>query len=229
MRQTRMANGLLFSGLLVLAGCSERTAPTALRHESAVRLDAVATPNSVVSDPIGDVKNNAPAWLDLSSASVSKQGTRFLFAWDLAAPVPSDPAADPAIPAHSDHVCVGDGLDTDPTSAPLGYPFGKNEPNFAEFYVAVCWSPTGSFALGTGFVGLLIDRRPPLSGGQGIVPVEFSIQGAHVTMVVDDAALSHPATFAWAAFTEVANQADPNDAAKFPDFAPAAGFATWPQ
>lgn len=218
-------NVLLVAALL--AGCSEQPAPTT-PEDQGLSFDAAAS-LTIVIDPIGDVKNNAPAWLDLSSASVSKQGTRFLFTWDLAAPVPSDPTADPAIPAHSDHVCLGDGLDTDPTSAPVGFPFGKNEANFAEFYVAVCWSPTGSFGLGTGFLGLLIDRRPLLGSGQAvIVPVEFSIQGTHVSMVVGDAALGHPETFAWAAFTEVANQADPIDAAKFPDFAPDASFAIWP-
>jgi len=208
--------------------CDRPDAPTASTVWSA---DAAATSaqTSTVVDALGDVKNSAPAWLDLTSASIARQGGRLIFTWDVAAPVPADPASDPAIPAHSDHVCLGDGLETDPATAPLGYPFGKNEANFAEFYVALCWSPTGSFGLGAGFVGLLIDRRPLLAGGEAMLSaVEVRIAGNHVAVTVDAGRLGDPATFAWVAFTEIANQADPNDAAKFPDFAPDATLATWP-
>ena len=66
-----------------------------------------------------------------------------------------------------------------------------------------------------------------------VAPVQLSIQGTHVSIVVDAAALGDPAAFAWAAFTEIAKQADPNDAAWFPDLAPdlnlGAPFAIWPQ
>jgi len=221
--------GSLFLAATLMAGCTEPKAPTAV-GDPGVAFDAAAALTSVVTDPVGDVKNKAPAWLDLASASVARQGARFVFAWDLAAPVPADPAADPAIPAHSDHVCIGDGLDTDPTSAPVGYPFGKNEANFLELVVALCWNPTGSFGLGTGFIGLLLDRRPLLVGGQAIItPVEVRIDGRHLAIDVDANALGVPAAFGWGAFTEVANQADPNDAAWFPDVAPDAGLATWPQ
>ena len=229
MKPIPIAIGLLL-GVALLAACTERSASTAPRDQPPAAFDAAAALTSLVTDPAGDVKNKTPAWLDLASASVGHQGTRFIFAWDLAAPVPSDPAADPAIPAHSDHVCIGDGLDTDPTSAPVGYPFGKNEANFLELVVALCWNPTGSFGLGTGFVGLLLDRRPLLAGGQAIItPVEVEIDGSHVAIGVDATALGGPVAFAWGAFTEVANQADPNDAAWFPDTAPDVGLATWPQ
>ena len=230
MNWNRSRHLTITGGLLAfLAGCTERNNPTDVRDRPALSLDASAL-TSVVADPVGDVKNKAPAWLDLASASVARQGVRFVFAWDLAGPVPSDPAADPAIPAHSDHVCIGDGLDTDPTSAPVGYPFGKNEANLLELVVALCWNPTGSFGLGTGFLGLLLDRRPLLAGGPAtITPVEFRIDGQQVVIAVNAAALGDPASFAWGAFTEVANQADPNDAAWFPDVAPDAGLATWPQ
>lgn len=219
------------AGVLVgfLAGCSGRKTPTALRNQEPA-FDVAAAVTSTVTDPVGDVKNNAPAWLDLTSASVARQGNRFVFAWNLAGPVPSEPAADTALPAHSDHVCVGDGLDTDVMSAPVGYPFGKNEANPLELFVAVCWNPTGSLGLGTGFVGLLVDRRPLLAGGPATVtPVDFRIDGQQVVIAMDAWALGEPATLAWVSFTEVANQADPNDAAKFPDGAPDAGLATWPQ
>jgi len=229
MNTLRKASRLLL-GATLLASCTERNTLTALRHSRGAAFDAAASLTSIVTDPAGDVKNKAPAWLDLTSASVAREGGRFVFVWDLAAPVPSDPAADPAIPTHSDHVCVGDGLDTGPTTAPVGYPFGKNEANILELVVALCWNPTGSFSLETGFVGLLLDRRPLLAGGPAtITPVEFRIDGQQVVMAVEAAALGDPASFAWGAFTEVANQADPNDAAWFPDGAPDVGLATWPQ
>jgi len=238
MKPTWIAGSVLL-GTALMAGCSERNTPTAVRNQPGIAFDA-ASLTSVVTDPVGDAGWNensgpgslkkAPAWLDLASASVALQGSRFLFAWDLAAPVPSDPAADSAIPAHSDHVCIGRGLDTDPATAPVGYPNTQNESDPVEFYVALCWNPTGSFGLGTGFVGLLMDRRPLLAGDPAVVTqVDFHIDGQQVVIAVDAAALGEPATFAWVAFTEVANQADPNDARKILDFAPDAGLATWPQ
>lgn len=215
------------------AGCTERSAPTALEKHPGIAFDAAAALASVVTDPVGDVKNKAPAWLDLVSASVVRKGSRFVFQLELVDPVPADPALDPATPAHTDHVCWGDGLRTDST-APVGYPFGKNTASREQFYPVLCWNPTGSFGLGTGFIGFLIDRRPLLTGGQAIIePIEFSIQDTRISLAVDATALGDPATFTWAAFTEQANQADPNDAAWFPDVAPevfsGAPWATWPQ
>jgi len=234
MKPIRVSHTLLLAATAMLS-CTERNVPTASRDQEAIAFDgaAAAGMSAVVLDAIGDVKKQAPAWLDLVSASITRRDGRFFFEAELAAPIPTDPALDPAVPEHSDHLCVGHGLDTDPTT-PVGYPFGKNEANYAEFYVAMCWTPTGSFGLGTGFNGLLLDRRPLLSGGQVVVaPVQLSIQGTHVSIVVDAAALGDPAAFAWAAFTEIAKQADPNDAAWFPDLAPdlnlGAPFAIWPQ
>jgi hypothetical protein len=217
----------------LIVACTEHpipTAPTGGAELPTFSTNSGSSQTSVVQDAVGDVKNDTPAWLDIASASITGQGGRLLFTWDLAASVPADPATDPATPAHSDHVCLFDQLDTDPTTAPVGYPVGKNTAYFAEFDVALCWNPTGSFGLGTDFVGLLIDRRPLLSGGAAIVtPVEFRIDENHVAMAVDAIALGEPATFGWGAATEWANQADPNDAGKFPDAAPDAGLATWPQ
>jgi hypothetical protein len=222
--------GILVLAAGLLAGCTDRIIPTAAYESQTATVDAAATSTSIVTDPIGDVKNKAPTWLDLTSGSITRRDDRFRFELDMAAPVPANPTLDPAVPAHSDHVCIGTGLETDPTSAPVGYPFGKNEANFAEFYVAVCWNPTGSFGLGTGFVGLLIDRRPLLTGQPAlVVPAELTIAGNQVTVSVEAAALGDPSTLAWVTFTEIANQGDPNDAAWFPDSAPDATFATWPQ
>ncbi len=225
-----MATALLGS-VFVVAACTERNAPTTpLRDRDAIAFDAVAGLTSIIGDAFGDVKNKAPTWLDLTAASITREDGRFRFEWDVAAAVPTNPTLDPAVPAHSDHICMGTGLETDVTTAPVGYPFGKNEANFAEFYVAMCWNPTGSLGLGSGFTGLLIDRRPLLDGQPALVlPIEAHIDGKHVTVSLRVADLDDPSTFAWVAFTEVANQTDPNDAAWFPDLAPDATFATWPQ
>lgn len=71
-----------------------------------------------------------------------------------------------------------------------------------------------------GFVGLLLDRRPLLVGAPATVtPVDYRVDGQHVVIAVDAAAIG-ASTLGWVPFTEVANQADPNDAAKFPDIRP---------
>jgi hypothetical protein len=83
---------------------------------------------------------------------------------------------------------------------------------------------------GAGWIGPFLDRRPLLTGGQALIrALPFSIDGSRVSAVVDADALRAPASFTWIAFSEVANQADPNDAAWFPDAAPDGQFATWPQ
>ena len=235
------------SCMMIIPGCTERSAPTGITEKRGPTFSADATgaKASVVFDAIGDAVWNqntgpgsfakVPAWLDIASASITLKGLRFIFDEELAAPVPADPALDPDIPPQIDHVCfAGYGLDADPTTAPVGYPFTKNEPNNQEFYVFVCWNPTGSFGVGTGFIGFVVDRRPLLSGGQALIaPVEFSIQGTHVSMVVDAAALGDPATFAWAAFTHLQERPHPPDNGPILDAAPevlsGAPLATWPQ
>ncbi len=210
-------------GVALLAGCTERSTPTGTIDKPAVAFSADDTgaKTSVVLDAVGDAVWNqnkgpgsfakVPAWLDIVSASITLKGVRFTFDEELAAPVPPDPALDPDIPPQVDHVCfAGYGLDTDPTTAPVGYPFTKNEPNNQEFYVFVCWNPTGSFGVGT-----------------------FSIQGTHVSMVVDAAAIGDPGTFAWAAFTHLQERPHPPDNGPILDAAPevlsGAPLATWPQ
>src|SRR5439155_4454765 len=170
-----IAAGSLVLGVALLAGCTERSAPTGITEKRGPTFSADATgaKASVVFDAIGDAVWNqntgpgsfakVPAWLDIASASITLKGLRFIFDEELAAPVPADPALDPDIPPQIDHVCfAGYGLDADPTTAPVGYPFTKNEPNNQEFYVFVCWNPTGSFGVGTGFIGFVVDRRPLL-------------------------------------------------------------------
>ena len=242
MNATRKAGSLLL-GAALMAGCTERNALTASDNQPGVAFDAAAL-TSVVRDAVGDAAwqgntgpgsaAKVPAWLDIVSASITLQNHQFIVEQEMAAPVPADPALDPDIPPQVDHVLIGYGLDTDPTTAPVGYPFNKNEANNQEFYLFAGWNPTGSFGLGTGFIGFMLDRRPLLTGGQALIaPVKFSIQGAHVSMVVDAAALGDPATFAWAAFTHLQERPHPPDNGPIFDVAPevfsGAPLATWPQ
>jgi hypothetical protein len=194
--------------------------------------DAAEDLISVVSDPVGDVQNKYPAYLDLTRATVSLQGQRFQFSVDLAGTVPADPGTDSSLPADLDHWGWEYGLDTDPTTAPVGYPFPDGTANPMEFYLGVDWNSTGSFGLGTGFVGLLVDRRPLLTGGQAIViPVKFSIQDTVVTLVVEADALGKPATFGWVSFSHVSKYAHPTKHnIPLVDVAPSDfSLVSWPQ
>ena len=246
MNTIRAAHGLLL-GVALLAGCADRGAPTGMTEGRGPTFSAGATgaKTSVVLDAVGDAVWNqnkgpgsfakVPAWLDIVSASITLRDHQFIFEENLVAPVPADPALDPDIPPQVDHVCpAGYGLDTDLRTAPVGYPFNNNEANNQEFYLLVCWNPTGSFGVGTGFVGFLVDRQPLLTGGQAIIkPVQFIIQGTRVSVVVDAGALGDPPTFAWAAFTHLQQGPHPPDNGPILDFAPdlnlGAPLATWPQ
>jgi len=230
MKPIRIKSGMLLGSILLMAGCTERNTPTALRN-SRPAFDASPALASSITDPVGDVKNKVPAWLDIVSASITLRGRLFTFEAELAAPVPADPALDPDVPPQTDHVALAAyALDTDPTTAPVGYPFNKNEAVIFEFFLGVLWNPTGSFGVGTGFIGLVADRRPLLTGGQAtITAIPFTIQGTHVSAVVDAAALGNPATFAWGAFTEMAQHPHPPDNFCCSDSAPDAGLAAWPQ
>lgn len=222
--------GCLFLGAALLGGCTERGTPTASSDPRAIAFSA-AGQTSAVDDPTGDIKNKYPGYLDIVGAATTRKDRSFIFTLDLAAPVPSDPTAD--FPSGPDFVNISlFGLDTDPTAVLVGYPFKEHTANPFEFFIAVSWNPTGSWGLGTGFVGLLVDRRPLLTGGQAVVrSVPFTIEGSRVTLVVDATLLGDPATFQWGAATVVSNHAAPTDEFTVPDFAPDNGLplVNWPQ
>src|SRR5437870_13580779 len=126
MKRVHVAGSIL-AAVSFGAACAERDVATA--PSDAIAFEATAGMTSVITDTVGDVKNKAPTWLDLTAVSITRTDGRFRFEWDVAAAVPANPTLDPAVPAHSDHVCLGTGLETDPTTAPIGFPFGKNEVN----------------------------------------------------------------------------------------------------
>src|SRR3989449_4792368 len=173
--------GTMLLGAVVLTACTERSIPTASSDPRTIAFSA-AGQTSAVDDPTGDVKNKYPAYLDIVRAATTRKDRSFIFTLDLAAAVPDDPAAD--FPSGPDFVNVSlFGLDTDPTGVLLGYPFKEHTANPFELFIAVSWNPTGSWGLGTGFVGLLVDRRPLLTGGQaGVMSVPLTIEGTRAPL-----------------------------------------------
>jgi len=226
----------LLLGAMLIAGCSERTDPTASRVLPPASFATVAPLTSVVTDPLGDLENRGNDYHDIIRAEVVKQGTNFVFVLTLAAPVPDNPA----LPSWADVMVWQPILDTDPTASPVGYPFTKNTANAFEFFIQ-------HRVYRSGFVDpldpasaadVLVDRRPLLTGGQAIVtPIQVTVDGAQITFVVDAALLGDPSTFNWLSVTAVAKAGDdvknaynkhvPFDFA--PDFNLGSPLATWPQ
>src|SRR5439155_20493839 len=143
MKPICIAGGLLL-GTALMAGCTERNTQGPLATTGAgLSADATGATTSAVVDAVGDAVD-APAWLDLASASITRKRSRFYFTVDVAASIPADPSLDPATPKQVDHICPAvDGLHTDRASNPAGYPVGKNEANWPESYLGLCGDPPG--------------------------------------------------------------------------------------
>jgi len=190
-------------------GCNERNALTGPVGTTTGPLsaDVVAGKTSVVTDPAGDVDKAAQAYQDIVRAEITKQGTNFVFVLTLAAPVPDNPS----LPSWTDVLAWEIWLDTDPTAFPVGYPFTKNTANLLEFEIQhrVYRSGFTDPLDPTSSAGVLVDRRPLLTGDQATVtPIKFSIDRAKLTFVVDAALLGDPPTFQWASGTAAAHAGD---------------------
>jgi len=183
---------------------------------------AFAAGTSVVTDPTGDAffpdhALPAPAYQDIVQATVSLDG-EFTFGMDLAAAVPDTPA----LPGVMRMVWAW-GVDTDRATAPAGFPFvpGPEGAAPAEFLVWVVWD-------GATFSGIVIDRRPLLTGGEPIITsVPSHINGAQITVSVDAALLGSPSSFKWVSRT-IDWRGPFGTLSNFDaDRAPNAGQATW--
>jgi len=225
--------GSLLVGVALMAGCTERNAPTALRNHPGIAFGAAAL-TSTITDPVGDVKDGVPGWQDIVGASVAKQGQNLVFTMDLAAPVPDNPP----LPSWADLMLWHFSLDTDPTAFPVGYPFTKNSAGWQDVMVdhRVYRSGFTDPYDPTSGGDILVDRRPLLTGGQVIItPIQLTIEGAKLTWVVDAALL--PSTFQWAVGTVAAHAGgdvkNGYNNILVPDVAPdifsGAPLATWPQ
>jgi hypothetical protein len=141
-----------------------------------------------ITDPAGDVTHKGPGYLDVVGASVTKQGPTLVFGKELAAPIPQDIGH---ITPGNDELWWAWGIDTDPNTAPQGFP-GPNGASFlGEFGLWVSWD-------GTSFSGNLVDRRPLLTGGAAVItPVPFSVTGNQVSMTVRTSDLGNATSFMW--------------------------------
>ncbi len=179
---------------------------------------------SVITDPQGDAffadSHPAPGYQDIVRATIASDGRQFTFGIELAAPIPDTPALPPGVVL----MVWSWGVDTNPATAPAGFPFvpGPEGAAPAEFLVWVIWD-------GTSFTGIVIDRRPLITGGEAIITsVSFDRSGAVATVSVNAALLGKPSSFTWVART-IDWTGPLGTLANFDvDRAPDAGRATWP-
>ncbi len=215
----------------LLAGCTERNVSTGLPDHPAAAFDAAGPLTSVVTDPAGDAAWNlnsgpgsskkVPDYLDLVRSEITQKGSDFTMTIDVAAPIGL-----PDVSTGNGLIGWAIGLDTDPTTAPAGYPLSNGTVVPFEFYVNVTYD-------GTRFQGMVIDRRPLLTGREAIVtPHPFSITDSRITMTVSASAVGAPSAFGWISFAAVRTAShDGADAFNGVDVAtaPGVGVATFPQ
>lgn len=230
MKSISMAIALLGT-LLVAVGCAERNIPTAWRDQPAIAFDAAAALTSAITDPAGDAAWNGnsgpgsskkvPDYLDLVRSEITQKGSDFIMTIDVVAPIGL-----PDMSTGNGLIGWAIGLDTDPTTAPAGYPLSNGTVAPFEFFVNVTYD-------GTQFQGVVIDRRPLLTGGEAVVtPHPFSITDSKITMTVPAGALGAPSAFGWISFAAVRTAShDGADAFNAVDVAtaPGGGEASFPQ
>ncbi len=235
MKPIRIA-GTLLLGTTLMLGCTERNAQTEPTGPATgpFSADVAAGNTSVVLDATGDwVDITGQDYQDEVRADITKKGNTFVFVMTLAGTVGDNPT----FPSWADMLLWDFALDTRPTASPVGYPFTKNTAAGWEFVIMHC-------VYASGFTdplnpnsrpGILVDRTPLLTGGQArVTPIQFTIDGAKLTWVVDAALLGDPSTFQWAAGTSAWQSSGDgakngyNNGRHF-DLVPNAGLATWPQ
>jgi len=184
------------AGLLLAA-----LGPVAVFGFASAPADAVPSGSlvSTVSDPAGDTATtpnlHSPAFQDIVRGQMTKTASGdFELLMEMAGPVP----AAPSLPPQWKEIWWTWFFDLDLTTSPGGYP---SPPGFAspvgpEFAVQVRWD-------GTEFVGVAVDRRPLLTGGEAIItPVSFSIDGTVVEAVLPSTMIGDvPPTFRWGVLT----------------------------
>jgi hypothetical protein len=155
---------------------------------------AAAGAQAGLTDPAGDARKGAPAFMDIVAAEASQSGHVFRFQMSVVAPIP---AAPPPTPPGTNQIQWDWSLNTDPTSFPAGSPFpaGPGQGRPAEFIIHVVWD-------GSSFSAHLTDRRPLLSGGEAVVtPLAFTISGTTVRVDLSASLLDKPSSFLWGPVT----------------------------
>jgi hypothetical protein len=186
--------GLILSAVcfsLLLQACEREDILLSLDERSQVPALALT---SSVTDPEGDAVASqgngltGEAYQDIVGAEVTAEGHVFTFTMDVAAAIPAAPVLSHGITLLE----WSWNLNTSP-EFPKGFPFATGNVAPPEFMVMVLWN-------GPTFTGILIDRRPLLTGGDVVITsVPFSIEGATVSASVNASLLGHPSSFAWIA------------------------------
>jgi len=219
-----------------MAGCGERNAATGPTATPTGGFSAAvaAGKTSVLLDATGDwMEITGQDYQDVVRAEITKKGNTFVFVMTLAGAVGDNPT----FPSWADMIQWAFALDTRPTAFHVGYPFTKNTSFNWEFVI-------GRRVYASGFTDPLDPASSPgtmidLTGEQAvIIPIQFTIEGARMTWVVDAALLGDPSTFQWAAGTSAwqtsgddmkngYNQGRHFD--QVPNLNLGASLATWPQ
>jgi hypothetical protein len=132
---------------------------------------------ATVIDPQGDAYYSeghvAPAFLDIVAASFTISDT-LTFTVDVAGSLdalPNPPGAGGEFAWHF-------ALNTDDSTDPPGFPLPPGQTAGAEFGVDALWD-------GTAFSGVLLDRRPALTGQPALLyPIPVSVSGSRITLTV---------------------------------------------
>ena len=150
----------------------------------------IGAPQQVVTvtDQTGDLAFSLPGFMDITRADVIGTGRSLTFRTTLAQPIPTAPSLPHPCEKHIAWVW---GMDTDPTTYPVGFPAPPSGAIPVEFGLRVLWD-------GSVFRAELIDRRPLLSGQAAVfIPQPFAIASNQVSMTLDTALVGNPSSFSF--------------------------------
>jgi len=145
-----------------------------------------AATSAVYNDPVGDTHFNAPAYTDIVGCEAVRSGQTLSFAMTLAAPIPT--SADLPKPANTEVEYVW-ALDTNPATAPAGYPLAPGLAVYPEYALQVNWD-------GTTVTGVLIDRTPLLVGADAVITTQpFTVSSSRISTSVRVGQIGDPGAF----------------------------------
>ena len=158
----------------------------------------------------------APDYMDLRRGEISLHGGLFVFKFTMEGVVPDEPT----LPPEGEVIVWAWGIDTDPATAPFGFPLSAGLAQPWEFDVFVLWD-------GLQFESILVDRRPLLHGEDAVVtPIPFDVEGNVVSASASRKMLDRPESFRWGGVTLVDPSFGGNSSEHFVDFFNPHGF--WP-
>jgi len=200
----------LLSAAMVLSACSRASSsdpsaaspPPSLPASNSVSSGHLDKGVEMVTDPVGDPVLSGPGYLDAVGAGVAEGWGVFAFVIEMAEPIP----ASSEVPLGYDAALWSFCLDTDPSSAPQGFPFVAVGPVPCDFIVLAT-------SEGGAVNGTLIDRRPLADGKDARTrSIRVFTDGAQGRLVVPDAWLGGRHTsFDWVMATSLITLPFPND------------------